>query len=613
MKNLLFKVSLCAAIVAGVSSHALSQSVTTLPALVVTAQRTPESVLATTSDVVVVERKDIEASSATNLLELLGTLPGIQSATGSNGGDNNLYIRGSESRMTMLIIDGVRVDSQEGAIRIGGGAPWELIPLEQIDRIEVLKGPASTVYGADAMGGVVQVFTRKASADRKGFANFSVGNQGFGQGAVGTGWKSGPIDWFITAAGQHTEGYNPQPLTAHTPANLGGRDQSLNVNAGMDLNEHSRLEWTHLSQELHNQYLRWNGGNNYNAQKNLITDGLKLSTTVGPQLKLRFSASNALVKVIDDYPNQYDTHSTQVSAMLVYTTPWGDWLYNLDRRADAFDQLVNGNGDPNFQANRSIFGQSLGWSFQRGLHAATFRVRSDRDSIFGTTPTTSLAYALGGSQGWRASASLATSYRAPTLEQLYSNYGDAKLRPEKGRHQEAALRYLDKGVESRVTLYRNLYEDLISSDQNLATCGAGAFCYYNVNRAEVKGITFSQTYPLNQWLLSGSLDALSAKDLGTGKQLNMRAPRAATLKADYAVADWVWSTTWRAVDKRFSYANEANPLAGYSTLDFQMSKTLDVKTRAWFKLLNVTDHPYDVVKDYRASGRTWMLGLNRSY
>ncbi len=597
----------------GVCSHALAEPVTALPAVVVTAQRTPESALATTSDVVVLERRDIEASSATNLIELLGTLPGIQSAAGSNGGDNNIYIRGSESRMTMLLIDGVRVDSQEGAIRIGGGAPWEMIPLEQIDRIEVLKGPASTVYGADAMGGVVQVFTRRAVEGGMGFVNAAMGSQGFKQGTVGAGLKSGPIDWFITAAGQFTNGYDPQPRTSHTPANLGGRDQSLSVNAGIDLTPQSRVEWTHMSQELHNQYLRWGGGNNYNSQKNLITDGLRLTTSLNSKFKLKLSASESLVKVLDDYPNQYDTKSTQVSAMLVYGSEWGDWLYNLDRRADAFDQLVNGNFDPNFRADRSILGQSMGWNFQSGLQAVTARLRSDRDSLFGTTPTASFAYALGGLQGWRASASLATSYRAPTLEQLYSNYGDVKLKPEKGRHQEASLRYVDKGNESKLTAYRNLYEDLISSNQFLTTCGAAMFCYYNVNRAEVKGLTFSQTYRLQRWQFAASMDALSAKDLSTGKQLNMRAPRAASLKTDYIISDWMWSATLRAVDKRYSYANEVNPLAGYSTVDLQVSKTFDGKTRAWFKLLNATDHPYDVVNDYRAPGRTWMLGLSHSY
>ena len=123
---------------------------------VVTATRSEQPLSDLVADVSIVDRDTIERSGATGLVDVLARLPGIQIVRNGGVGNNaNVFLRGAEGRFTAVYIDGVRVDSQAS-----GGAAWEQIPLAQIDRIEVLRGPAAAVYGSDAIGGVIQLFTR---------------------------------------------------------------------------------------------------------------------------------------------------------------------------------------------------------------------------------------------------------------------------------------------------------------------------------------------------------------------------------------------------------------------------------------------------------------------
>ena len=143
----------------------------TLAEVVVTATRVLQPLTDLVADVTIVDRSQIERSGATGLGDVLARLPGIEMArNGGLGGITSVYVRGAETRFTAVFIDGVRVDSQGT-----GGASWDVIPLSQVDRIEVLRGPAGAVYGSDAMGGVIQIFTRKGEGPASPYVGLSQG------------------------------------------------------------------------------------------------------------------------------------------------------------------------------------------------------------------------------------------------------------------------------------------------------------------------------------------------------------------------------------------------------------------------------------------------------
>jgi len=154
--------------------------------VVVTATRSPQKLSDTIADITVISREAIEASSYTSVTELLATQPGIQTVT---FGANSVFIRGAEARMTSVYVDGVRVDSQDGILRLGGGMPWELMPLDAVERIEILKGPASAVYGSDPMGGVIQIFTRQSKMSERAYASATYGTYASSKFSTGMSGK----------------------------------------------------------------------------------------------------------------------------------------------------------------------------------------------------------------------------------------------------------------------------------------------------------------------------------------------------------------------------------------------------------------------------------------
>ena len=164
---------------------------------VVTATRSEQPLSDLVADVSIVDRETIESSGATGVADVLARLPGVEiTRNGGIGNSSSVYLRGAESRFTAVYIDGVRVDSQST-----GGALWEQIPLSQIERIEVLRGPAAAVYGSDAIGGVIQLFTRKGEGPAAPYVGVGLGNQGMRKieaGVSGTAGPDGALDYTVS-------------------------------------------------------------------------------------------------------------------------------------------------------------------------------------------------------------------------------------------------------------------------------------------------------------------------------------------------------------------------------------------------------------------------------
>ena len=239
----------------------------TLNETVVTANRTPQPLSELVGDVSVIDRDQIERAGAVGVADLLARQPGIEiTRTGGVGNTTSLYIRGAETRFTAVYIDGVRIDSQST-----GGATWETIPLSQIDRIEVLRGPAAAVYGSDAIGGVVQLFTRRGEGGVSPTVGIGFGSHGLRRadvGVSGTAGEGNVFDYSIGATHEESKGYNIQPLDKRVPTRTaqyaadgytsgdrdGYRTDSGNVKLGYQFTPNQRVEATVLFSEQQAQY-----------------------------------------------------------------------------------------------------------------------------------------------------------------------------------------------------------------------------------------------------------------------------------------------------------------------------------------------------------------------
>lgn len=579
---------------------------TALPEVVVIASRVAQPVTDVVADVSIVDREQIERSGANTTAELLARLPGLQAIT--HGDSSRIYIRGADARMTALYVDGVRVDSQDG-LMLGGGVPWELVPLAQVDRIEVLRGAASAVYGSDAMGGVIQIFTRRGEAGFTPFVNLGAGSFNARTREAGFSGAQSGWDYALSISREDSDGFDTRPDLVHNPDHEASSRQSGSLRLGYQLSSAHRVELKALDSQLDSQYVPWSGGTNINVKSGLSTLALNWSAKWSDRYSTRLSLLQSQVAQTDDAPHDFKTNLQTVLFENNFRLGFGTLTAVLEQRKDKFDYMATAPWDPAVAGERTQNAFAAGYGANYGQHAVQANVRQDNDSLFGAKQTGALAYAYKFAPRWRANASMGTAFRVPTLEQVFGPYGDLKLAPESNKSRELGVSYTDAKRSFSAVMYRNDISNMISSSQTLSTCSAGAFCYYNVGQASIQGVTLSGTQRLGAYEMRASLDALDPVDSATGKTLCLRARKNLTLGVDRHVAAWQLSGELQAVGERFDNAANTIVLPGYARLNLTAATQLAKDWRLVMRIDNALDAQYQQVGQYATPGRTIFASL----
>ena len=573
---------------------------------VVTATRIEQPLTDVVADVSIIERAEIERIGASTVPQLLARLPGLQIV--SNGDVSRVYIRGADSRMTALYIDGVRVDAQDGTSLLGGGVPWALIPVAQIERIEVLRGPASAVYGSDAMGGVVQIFTRRGQGALSPYLNAGIGSLGTRRTSAGVSGSHERLDYALGLGYESTDGYNTRPDLVHTPEREDSALRSASLRLGYQLAAAQRLEFTGLDSRTDSRYVPWSGGTDIQAKGSLNTSALKWHAAWSETYSTSLSLARSVIAKQDDEPHDYRTILQSTLFENRVRVGGGTLSAVLEDRRDDFESQAT-TWDPAFSGGRTQRALALGYGIQRGAHTLQINARHDRDSLFGSHQSGAVSYGYAFAPRWRATASTGTAFRAPTLEQVYGPYGSATLRPETNRSHELGVAYSAPGQAYKAVLYRNEIADMISSSQTLTSCAAGWFCYFNVGEAVIRGLTLSGQQHLGRYRLRAAFDLLDPKDAITGRDLSLRARRTASLGVDREFGQGHVGADVLAVDQRYDNAANTVVLPGYVLLALHADHALSPEWRAVARVDNATDARYQQVANFATPGRTFFVGL----
>jgi vitamin B12 transporter len=591
--------------VASFSALAQGQSTTTLKEVVVTASRVAQPVTDVVADVSIIDRAQIERSGAKSVVELLALLPGLQTIT--HGDSDRIFIRGAEARMTALYVDGVRVDSQDG-LMLGGGVPWSLVPVAQIDRVEVLRGAASAVYGSDAMGGVVQIFTRRGEAGFSPFISLGVGSLNLKKLEAGLSGAQGGWDYALSLGREDGDGFNTRPDLVHTPDHEASARQSSSLRLGYQLSAEHRVELTALDSQLDSQYVPWGGGADIKVTSKLTTAMVNWSAQWTESYNTRLSLFQSLIAKIDNAPNDFKTNLQTALFENNWRTKAGTLTAVLEQRQDDFDAKAT-TWDPAIKGSRAQNAIALGYGANDGKHAVQLNVRQDNDSLFTSKQTGGLAYAYTFAPDWRINASAGTAFRVPTLEQVYGPYGDAKLAPEFNRSHELGISYVAPTRSVKAVVYRNEISNMISSSQTLTSCSAGFFCYYNVGQANIQGMTLSGVQKFGSYEMHATLDSLDPINSVTGKTLSLRARQTLTLGVKRRVTSWELGGELHAVSERFDDAANTIVLPGYALLNLSASTHLAKDWRLVMRIDNASDTQYQQVGQYATPGRSFYAGV----
>ena len=588
--------------------------------VLVSGSREPLSSARLAADVVVIGAEAIRASTADSVADLLRREAGVQlSRNGGPGQTTGLLLRGASSGQSVVLVDGVRI----GSATLGSAA-LEALALSQVERIEVLRGPGSSLYGADAVGGVVQIFTRAGTAGSPGVAvhgALAIGGLGSSQVSAGLRGAQGIWDAAGSVSSDRSDGVSAlragDQFGNHNPDRDGYRLDSAQLQAGLRPVAGQRVGLKLVRTRLNSQYdaseflaptFSQNNRPDFRTRLNTEVSSLDWRGEFGAELVASARGSRS----VDDsrsggsVTSRFRTTRQLVGAQVVWRNgPFGQWVAALERNEDRATST-------SFRADVERRNTALVLEFtgQSGPWAWQADARRDKPSDFDSVSTGRLGGAYSLAPGLKLRALAGSTFRAPSFNDLYfPNYGVATLRPEQGRSVEAGLNWQAGASQASATLYRNRVTDLIGYQSNRRFCPpAPAFnfgCAGNISRASLQGATLAGSHTLGAWTWKAQFDALRARDRDTGAPLPRRADRQGSLGVDWTSGAWSAGASLLHLGAR---PDGGKTLAAETTVDLQATWRAAAAWTLQARLLNASDERVEPARDYQGLGRqAWLV------
>lgn len=582
--------------------------------LSVTANRFQEPNSSILAPITVVEREQIDRWQSNSVIDVLRRMPGID--VGQNGGIgqmSSIYVRGAESRHVLILVDGVRLNQAN----VSGSSDISQIPLSLVQRIEYIRGPRSSVYGSDAIGGVINILTERKTEG--GTLNATMGSHGYQEYDGSVKQKVGDRTT-LTLAGSYlyTKGYDVE-ANGNTggypqPDRDGFMNKSLWLGANHDINDNVSLYARAYGFDNRTAYDAY-----YDSYNDTLTDtGALFSRTYDGGVKFNRDNYSSSLNTSYNYTKDYDydprygrygkgsrfTNSEQ------YNVQWGNHLLlgngSIGGGVDWQRQSIKAgsSGFPN-KEHFDNTGLYLTGQQKLGEIIAEASVRSDKHSEYGwhTTWQTNLGWEF--VEGYRVIGGYGTAFKAPTLTQLYSEWGsNPDLQPEKSKQWEGGFEGLTGPLAWRVTTYRNDVDSLIQGESNYP------YRNYNVGKALIKGVEF--TGEMDTWIFhhTFNLQYIDARNKETHQRLDRRARQQLKYQLDWQVEKLDMGVTYQYIGQRTDkdYGTYENvSLGGVSIWDLTASYPITSHLSIRGRIANLFDKDYETAYGYRTPGREYFL------
>ncbi|MBC7413323.1 MAG: TonB-dependent receptor [Herminiimonas sp.] len=538
----------CCALSAAFPLHAWSQTVseTALAPIVVTAARVAQPQTDALPFTTVISAEDIRRSQAVDLPALLRREAGIQfTQNGGLGQASGLFVRGAETRQTLVLIDGVPLTKQDAT----GTVSIEHLMLDQIDRIEIVRGNVSSIYGSSAIGGVIQIFTRRGAGPARVTAEAEAGSRGTTRvaagliGNVGGAGASEAFHYALNASNFRTNGFsslNPGQVPAANPDRDGYRNSSVSGSLSRDFGSEHEVGLNFSATRG-----RFDFDSSFGAPTDVQTgrtDVSAFSLFSQNRLTQRWSSRVTLAESRDRNANHYDTafgitddryrsrtRSLQWTNEIALTEGWSATA-GAERQWQRLD-TDDGFGDL-LGVARNANSAFAGVQGKVGVQQFQFNVRHDRIDRLESATTGYLGYGLLLSDAWKLLASAATGFAAPPLGYLYSpGFGNPDLKPERSRSFELGAQYQRQGTLMRAGVFDTRTRQQLQYDPVANT-------FANIARAKNRGLEVSASTTVAETAVRASLTLQDPRDESTGARLRRRAQTLASLGADRAFGAW---------------------------------------------------------------------------
>lgn len=601
-----------AALPLAVSAQAVSaqsdevKTADSLNPVVVTATRAPRTADETLSSVTVLDEATLRRQDPVELTDLLRGQPGVDVKTnGSFGKASSVYLRGTSSGSTLFMIDGIRLRSATL-----GSPSYQYLDPRMFNRAEIVRGPRGSLYGADAVGGVIQLFTPRGDASGPQ-PSISAGGGSFGTQRLSA-----------TISGQSESGQNGTTSysfagshfsTDGQPVRRGGDDMGYDNTSALARVSHTFNDGS----ELGALALRARGNTEFDASgDNADTDyvqqvaGVYGELAVSEDFRTRLTLSEARDETETEvYASEYSTRSRTARWENTLDVGPHQFIAGAEYREDSVEDSDTGFGPFEVESrdNKAAFTQAL-------LDFAPLTVqgslRFDDNEAYGDEVTGGLAlgYALDDHHTLRAS--YGTAFRAPTFNDLYyPDYGNPDLEAETSKTFELGARGQYRHWFWDAALYQTDIDNLIS----------GQTSAFNTPEARIQGVELSSGVEVNGWIARAALTYLEPEDRSSGandgNRLAGRASESLRLDLDRELGEWSLGGSWIAQNHRYSDATNDESLGGYGIVNLRAGWAFAPMWRARVTLDNAFDNDYVTTRffngdDYLNAGRAAYLSVS---
>ena len=598
------KHKLSAALLSAACTHAYAVVNETLPDTVVTATRTAQSADATLASVSIITRQDIARLQAQSLPDVLRGVAGLTiSNSGGAGKATSVFLRGTNSDHVLVLVDGIKVGSATT-----GTASFQDIPVAQIDRIEIVRGPRASLYGSEAIGGVIQIFTRKGGGALTPSFSATAGSYGTFNSTLGLS-GGGEQGWFNAKLNQQdTSGFNacngkPFPggggCYVIEPDKDGYRNLSLGLRGGYRFDNGATADFNALQANGTNKS---DGsifaGNEARSEQQVLGGSAQFAAAEQWNMTLRGGRSRDDSDLFFNglHIDRYNTRRDSLTWQNDIELDDGQMVSaGLDYQRDRIESLRA--YAQTARSNRALFGLYQG---NFGAHSLQASARRDDNQQFGGHNTGGLGYGYAFSDETRLTASWGTAFKAPTFNQLYyPGFGSATLRPELSRSIEAGVDGRGAWGNWSLHAYQTDITDMIGFDP-------ATFAPVNINTARLTGLEGQVQTQFAAYDIGGTLtlqDPRQTSGANRGKLLNRRATESMRIEVARQFGDWRVASSLYAEGRRFDDLANTGRLGGYGLLDVRAEYRVARDWLAQGHIANLLDRKYETARFFNQPGR----------
>ncbi|KRA54453.1 TonB-dependent receptor [Pseudoxanthomonas sp. Root65] len=606
---------LAAAVALALPFAAQAQDATELDEVVVTGTRTDIPLQDSLVPAQVITREDIERSQARSLVDVLKGRAGVGfSNQGGLGKLTTLNLRGTESDQVLVLVDGIRIGSATAGL-----ASFQDLPVDQIERIEIVRGPRSSLYGSEAIGGVIQIFTRRGGKGLSRELRIGGGSHHLREASGGFAY-GGERGWIgANAAYQETDGINAcrgsgtlfQGCFTDEPDDDGYRNVSLNVRGGYRFTDTLTLEGHALNADAFNEF----DGSSFSGN-----EADNVQRVLGGKLTWKPSTRTTLTTQLGRASDESDNHfADAATGTRTYVSTFDTRRDNASIQGDVAigeQHLLTAGADwlrdeitsttPFTVDTRDNTGAFVEYQGRFGAHRLQASVRNDDNEQFGNHATGTLGWGMDLARGFKLTASAGTGFKAPTFNDLYyPGFSNPDLEPEESRSLNLGVAQYGDDWNWTFNVYDTRVDELIGYDSS--------FNIVNIEEARIRGAELTGAVTLAGFDLNAELSHTDPRNRTAGvthdNLLPRRARNTARIDVDRAFGDFRIGLTANGASHRYDNVANSVRLAGYGTLDLRLEYAITEEWSVQARASNVFDRQYETIAWYNQPGREYGLSL----